>query len=651
MIMSAINHGTDVPADSRREVLMGYQYVLHQRRKKLRQERDMLMRNPDYNSTSSGGYWGEYSDSSESSMERHRDPNHSRMTTARIVEESYMKSPSTNQPEEEEEFMQETPEAALVAAHAYLLTTQPKPGDPREHMHQATIRSLGLVEDKLRGILREKDSTYRRKKQKEEVKRKSSRSETSESSEDKKRQKRKEDARNIIAQARVNNSRYAWKEENYEDNEKEMGALCFTRRVRKTRVPKGFKLPHDQEKYDGSQEPTLWLSDYLQAVQILRGTRATAMQSLQLHLTGTARSWLNTLPNDSIGSWGELESQFARNFRSTYKRPASLEEVKSCVQKKDETLRSYIQRWSVIKNSAEDVSDERAIDAFSARLRRSDLIEEIGRIKPRIVSELMEIANRFADGEDAYNNKRGCSPEVDKTSRQRRRYRNDDNHGRRNQIAAGYNGRNEEGYESKEFQAKDNRGKEKPRYSGPSAEDMLYGPCRIYYAYLDGKRVSNHQMKDCRTFLRLQNAMDSSQGTRQREKSTSQGYQMQRLAKQLELKVYISTMIQPVPKSKKEMKSISRQVNLAISSPPASTEYLQWSDQPVRFSRADHLRKVPRPGHAPMVLKAQIGGYDIGRVFMDAGSGINLIYARTLWAMCISLDSLKPTDCSFHSGK
>jgi hypothetical protein len=49
-----------------------------------------------------------------------------------------------------------------------------------------------------------------------------------------------------------------------------------------------------------------------------------------------------------------------------------------------------------------------------------------------------------------------------------------------------------------------------------------------------------------------------------------------------------------------------------------------------------------------MVLKAQIGRYDIGRVFMDAGNGINLIYARTLRAMCISLESLKPTDYSFH---
>jgi hypothetical protein len=56
IIMSAINHGTEVPADSRREVLMGYQYALHQHKKKLREERYMFMRSRDDNSTSSGGY-------------------------------------------------------------------------------------------------------------------------------------------------------------------------------------------------------------------------------------------------------------------------------------------------------------------------------------------------------------------------------------------------------------------------------------------------------------------------------------------------------------------------------------------------------------------------------------------------------------------
>jgi hypothetical protein len=175
------------------------------------------------------------------------------------------------------------------------------------------------------------------------------------------------------------------------------------------------------------------------------------MQSLQLHLTSAAWSWLSTLPNDSIRSWGELENQFARNFPSTYKCPSSLEEVKSCIQRKGETLRSYKQRWSIIKNSAEDVSDERAVDAFLAGLRHSDLMDELGRTRPRTVSELMEVANRFTDGEDAYNNKRARSPEVDRVSRQRRRSRNEDSRTRRNQVATGYKRRDEEDYGSREF--------------------------------------------------------------------------------------------------------------------------------------------------------------------------------------------------------
>jgi hypothetical protein len=75
----------------------------------------------------------------------------------------------------------------LVAAQAYLLTTQPKPRDSREHMHQAAIRSLGLVEDKLRKHLPERKATYNKEKRKEEVKRQTLQNETSESSGNKKR--------------------------------------------------------------------------------------------------------------------------------------------------------------------------------------------------------------------------------------------------------------------------------------------------------------------------------------------------------------------------------------------------------------------------------------------------------------------------------
>jgi hypothetical protein len=97
------------------------------------------------------------------------------------------------------------------------------------------------------------------------------------------------------------------------------------------------------------------------------------------------------------------------------------------------------------KNSTEGVSDEQAVDAFSAGLRHLDLMEELGRTRPKTVSELIEIARRFTDGEVAYNNKRARSPEVDRASRQRRRSRNKGGCIRRNQVAAGYERGHEEG--------------------------------------------------------------------------------------------------------------------------------------------------------------------------------------------------------------
>jgi hypothetical protein len=112
-------------------------------------------------------------------------------------------------------------------------------------MHQAAIQGLRIIEGKIRAQGLGIKSTNHRENQKEKFRYNRSDSDDSESSEEEKQHKRKEEARSIIAQARVNKARHAWREDNYEDNDKDMGELCFTRRVRKTRVPKGFKLPHD----------------------------------------------------------------------------------------------------------------------------------------------------------------------------------------------------------------------------------------------------------------------------------------------------------------------------------------------------------------------------------------------------------------------
>src|SRR3954470_7740594 len=51
-------------------------------------------------------------------------------------------------------------------------------------------------------------------------------------------------------------------------------------------------------------------------------------------------------------------------------------------------------------NVAVGVSSDRAIDAFSDGIRWERHIEELGRLKPKSMDALMEIANGWADGED-----------------------------------------------------------------------------------------------------------------------------------------------------------------------------------------------------------------------------------------------------------
>jgi hypothetical protein len=73
-------------------------------------------------------------------------------------------------------------------------------------MHRATIRSLGIVEGKIKEQGPETKSTSYKGNRKEKFRYNFTDDEYSESSEEQKRRKRKEDTRSIIAQARVNKS-------------------------------------------------------------------------------------------------------------------------------------------------------------------------------------------------------------------------------------------------------------------------------------------------------------------------------------------------------------------------------------------------------------------------------------------------------------
>jgi hypothetical protein len=221
MIKSVVNRGMAIPADSRRKVLMGYQYALHQHKKRLLQEKSKLRRSHKSDSAANITQWEEHSDTSRSSEERHHEPKHNKIRAERPRKESRTQNLNASflTVDETGSIMPETLEAALVAAQAYLLTTQPEPGDRRESMHQAAIKGLGFG-DKLKQKPLKLEIT--RHEQKEKRSRRSQFPQTRRSNSPNKRNyiSQREDARNIITQARVNRSHYEWDEGNYEDEEK-----------------------------------------------------------------------------------------------------------------------------------------------------------------------------------------------------------------------------------------------------------------------------------------------------------------------------------------------------------------------------------------------------------------------------------------------
>ena len=116
-----------------------------------------------------------------------------------------------------------------------------------------------------------------------------------------------------------------------------------------------------------------------------------------LMLQGSARTWLNSLPPESVNSWLDFEEVFNRNFTGTYLRPGNAQLLAMCKQKEGESDRAYLTRWTSLRNSCEGILESQAIQYFAQGCRdRTLLRHKLVRKNPKTMAELMAIANEYA---------------------------------------------------------------------------------------------------------------------------------------------------------------------------------------------------------------------------------------------------------------
>src|SRR5438132_12567237 len=97
--------------------------------------------------------------------------------------------------------------------------------------------------------------------------------------------------------------------------------------------------------------------------------------------------------------------------------------------------------------------------------------------------------------------------------------------------------------------------------------------------------------------------------------------------------------------SKRKQKLTARQINAII---PVTPKYLKWSEVPITFNRSDHPDNIPHPDHYPLVLDPIVRTVKLNRVLIDGGSGLNILFAKTLDNMKIPRSELKWSSAPFH---
>jgi hypothetical protein len=130
-----------------------------------------------------------------------------------------------------------------------------------------------------------------------------------------------------------------------------------------------------------------------------------------LHLTDSARTWLEHLPASQIHNWDDLVRTFVGNFQGTYVRPGNPWDLRACTQKPGESLRDFIRRFSKRCTELPSVAQSEIVHAFLEGTTCRDLVRELGCSPPVDSNELFDIATGFASGEEAvetiFNGKKG----------------------------------------------------------------------------------------------------------------------------------------------------------------------------------------------------------------------------------------------------
>jgi hypothetical protein len=317
-------------------------------------------------------------------------------------------------------------------------------------------------------------------------------------------------------------------------------------------------------------------------------------------------------------------------------RPGNSWDLQSCRQQPGESLREYIRWFSKQRTELPNITDSDVIGAFLAGTTCRDLVSKLGRKAPTKASELIDIATKFASGQEAVeaifrkdkppqghqqedvpeaSAQRGAKKKAKKKSLAKRDVTDVD-------LVA----------------AVEHRNPRKPPRGANMFDKMLKESCPYHQGPV------KHTLEECVMLRRyFHKAGPPAEGGKGQDNDKKEGDKVEEFPE-----VHDCFMIyggQVVNASARHRRQERREV---CSVKVAAPVYLDWSDKPITFDQGDHPDCVPSPGKYLLIVDPVIGNVRLTKVPMDRGTSLNIIYAETLGLLEIDLSTIRAGAAPFH---
>ena len=174
----------------------------------------------------------------------------------------------------------------------------------------------------------------------------------------------------------------------------------FTLAVQEFPVPSKFCLPQLQP-FDGLKDPLDHLNTFKTMLGLQQPLDKILCRSFPTTLKGAVREWFTKLPTSSIDNFEQLSSSFLRHFVGGQRPKRPVDHLLTIKQGENETLRSYVTRFTRRILEVDEANDKVQLTIFKAGLKSREFVVSLEKNPPKTMTEMLLKTQKYMNAENA----------------------------------------------------------------------------------------------------------------------------------------------------------------------------------------------------------------------------------------------------------